>query len=150
MRILVLCVGNICRSPTAKVLLEQACEARSVVVASAGLDAMVGHPADPVAQQIAQEKGLDLSAHRAQQVSAVLCRQHDLILVMEQSHKTELLRRYPEARGKVYLMRADNNTDVEDPYRKGQEAFEIAYKAIDSGAVYWANRIAKLLQADKP
>lgn len=146
MRVLVLCVGNICRSPMAKVLLEQACRTHPVTVASAGLDAMVGHSADPIAQQIVQAKGMDLSGHRAQQVSALLCRQHDLILVMEISHKAELLRRYPEARGKVFLMHSDNNNDIEDPYRKGQEAFENAFKAIDSGAEYWATRIGKLLQ----
>jgi protein-tyrosine phosphatase len=145
MRVLVLCVGNICRSPMAQVLLERACCPQPVTVASAGLDAMVGHPADPIAQQIVQAEGLDLSSHRAQQVSALLCRQNDLILVMEQTHKTELLRRYPEVRGKVFLMRGDDNTDVADPYRKGQEAFENAYKSINAGTEYWATRIGKLL-----
>ena len=145
MRVLVLCVGNICRSPMAQVLLEHACRAHKVSVTSAGLDAMVGHPADPMAQEMVKAAGRDLAGHRAQQVSALLCRQHDLILVMEQSHKAELLRRYPEARGKVFLMRADNNTEIADPYRKGQAAFEDAYKAIASGTEYWATRIGKLI-----
>jgi protein-tyrosine phosphatase len=129
----------------AEVLLRQACQEHAIQVQSAGLDAVLGHPADPLAQQMVQTKGLELSDHRAQQVSAMLCRQHDLILVMEQGHKSELLRRYPEARGKVFLFRTDNNSDVEDPYRKGIIAFEAAFKSIDTGASYWATRIGKLL-----
>jgi len=66
--ILTLCIGNICRSPLAQGLLAQQLPGHTVW--SAGLGALVGEPADPMSVQIAAEHGLDISAHRAQQVSS--------------------------------------------------------------------------------
>src|SRR3546814_9877685 len=68
---------------------------------SAGLAALVGHPADSTAQDIAHQHGLDLSAHRAQQITQAMCRSADLILVMESEQQRELAKRYPLARGKI-------------------------------------------------
>ena len=81
-KILVVCVGNICRSPAAEAKLRQLAPA-SVQIASAGIQALVDHPADPQAQEEARKDGLDLSAHRARQLTDAMCQAHDLILVME-------------------------------------------------------------------
>jgi protein-tyrosine phosphatase len=70
-RILVVCIGNICRSPMAESLLAQRLSGRSpdIWVGSAGLAALVGRPADPIAQTLMQERGLAISDHRARQIT---------------------------------------------------------------------------------
>lgn len=141
-RILTLCVGNICRSPIAQALLARELPAHEVN--SAGLSALVGQAADAQAQTVAQQHGLDLSGHRAQQVSALLCQQHDLVLVMEQAHKDWLEQLHPQVRGKVFRLGHIGKFDIADPYRKSQEAFETAYAAIARGVSDWAPRIRQL------
>ena len=137
-----LCIGNICRSPLAQVLLAR--ELPTHQVWSAGLTALVGSPADPRSVQIAQEQGLDLSAHRAQQVSSYMCQQAELILVMEQSHKTQLEQLYPQVRGKVFRLGQFGQFEIEDPYRQPREAFDSAYQGIAQGVADWLTRIRQL------
>lgn len=142
MRILTLCVGNICRSPIAEALLARALPAHTV--ASAGLSALVGQAADPFAQAVAAEHGLDLSPHRAQQVTGWLCQQSDLVLVMEQAHRAELERQFPFVRGKVYRLGHHGQFDVADPYKQPRSAFDEAYAAIAQGVSDWVPRIQQL------
>ena len=137
--ILTLCVGNICRSPLAEVLLAR--EFPGYTVWSAGLGALVGAPADPISIALAAQEGLDLSGHRAQQVNSQMCQRADLILVMEQHHRAELERRYPSTRGRVFCLA---ERDIADPFRRSRSAFEIAYADIARGVEDWAGRIRKL------
>ena len=141
-RIMTLCIGNICRSPLAQVLLAR--ELPTHQVWSAGLTALVGSPADPTSVQIAQEQGLDLSAHRAQQVSSYMCQQAELILVMEQSHKAQLEQLYPQVRGKVFRLGQFGQFEIDDPYRQPREAFDTAYQSIAQGVADWLTRIRQL------
>lgn len=140
--ILTLCIGNICRSPLAQALLAR--ELPEHKVWSAGLGALVGAPADANAIQIAKENGIDLSAHRAQQVTSFMCEQTELILVMEQSHKAQLEQIYPQVRGKVFRLGQFGQFDIEDPYRKPRQAFDIAYQGIAQGVADWLTRIRQL------
>ena len=140
--ILTLCIGNICRSPLAQVLLAR--ELPTHTVWSAGLSALVGAPADPLSVQIAQEQGLDLSAHRAQQVTSFMCQQAELILVMEQSHKSQLEQLYPQVRGKVFRLGQFGQFEIADPYRQPREAFDTAYQGIAQGVADWLARIRQL------
>ncbi|MDM0044358.1 low molecular weight protein-tyrosine-phosphatase [Variovorax dokdonensis] len=137
--ILTICIGNICRSPLAEVALAR--ELSGATVWSAGLGALVGEPADPLSVQLAKENGMDLSAHRAQQVNSMMCQRADLILVMEQHHREELERRYPVVRGKVFRL---GDTDIADPFRQARPAFELAFGNISRGAASWAQRIRRL------
>jgi len=137
--ILTVCIGNICRSPLAEVLLAR--EFPEKTIWSAGIGALVGQPADPSSIALALEQGLDLSKHRAQQINALMCQRAELILVMEQGHRFEVERRYPLARGKVFRLAAH---DVADPYRQSRAAFEAAYADIARGVMDWAARIRQL------
>jgi protein-tyrosine phosphatase len=140
--ILLVCIGNICRSPVAEALLKQQFPDKTVY--SAGLAALVGRPADNTAQAIAQQRGLDLSAHRAQQITGAMCAGADLILVMENDQKHELATRYPLARGKIRClgeMPDGQRFDVADPYRQTRDAFEQAHAAIERGVDNWVHRI---------
>ena len=137
-----LCIGNICRSPIAEALLKQHFPEKTVW--SAGLGALVGHSADPLSVEVATAYGVDLSAHRAQQVATWMCQTADLILVMEQSNKVALEKKYPLVRGKVFRLGELRKFDIADPYRQPKAAFEAAYTDIARGVSDWVPRIRKL------
>ena len=141
-RILTLCLGNICRSPLAEALLAR--ELPEHTVCSAGLAALVGNPADPLSVEVAAAHGLDIRAHRAQQVSSWLCQQVQLIMVMEQAHKTQLEQQFPVVRGKVFSLGQFGQFDIADPYQQPIEAFDTAYAAIAQGVADWVPRIRQL------
>lgn len=113
-------------------------------VSSAGTGALIGHPADPIAQALLAERGLDISAHRARQITQSLSQQADLILTMDDEQRRYIESRYPLTRGKVFRLAESAKLNVPDPYRRGQEAFEHALQLIDAGAKAWADRIQKL------
>lgn len=141
-RIIVVCTGNICRSPIGEALLRERLRGRVEDVSSAGTGALVGYPADPMAVEVAAEHGLDLSAHRARQATLPLLSQMDLILTMDQSHNDWLNHQYPQLRGRVYkLLKWRQDDDVADPYRRPREAFEAAYADIEEGVEDWLKRL---------
>lgn len=140
--VLVVCIGNICRSPMAEALLRQALPRTSI--ASAGLGALVGRPADPIAVALMKERGLDISEHRARQVTAGVVRQAELILVMENEHKVELQRFHPAATGRVFLLGDAERFDIPDPYRQARPVFEDVLHLIQRGVETWARRIQAL------
>ncbi|QLU67417.1 low molecular weight protein-tyrosine-phosphatase Wzb [Citrobacter freundii] len=139
-KILVVCVGNICRSPTAERLLRQFHPA--LTVASAGLGALVGKGADPCAVSVAQAHNLSLENHCARQISGKMCRDYDLILTMEKRHITVLCDMAPEMRGKVMLFgHWDSEREIPDPYRKSQDAFDAVYALLEQSARQWAQAL---------
>ncbi|MFT8211607.1 MAG: protein tyrosine phosphatase [Symbiopectobacterium sp.] len=138
--ILVVCVGNICRSPTGKRLLKQLLPNKRI--ASAGLGALVEHAADDTASDVASAHGLSLEGHSAQQLTKSLCREYDLILVMEKGHIDAVGRMAPEVRGKTMLFgHWLNQREIADPYRKSREAFEFVYLQLEQSAQKWAQAL---------
>lgn len=139
-KILVVCVGNICRSPTAERLLKR--YQPELTVHSAGLGALVGKPADANAVSVAQANDLSLDGHSARQLTAEMCREYDLILTMERRHIHSLCDIAPEMRGKVMLFgHWDGESEIPDPYRKSREAFEAVYSLLDRSARKWAQAL---------
>lgn len=139
-KILVVCVGNICRSPTAERLLKSYYP--ELTVTSAGLGALVGKGADAGAIHVAEQHNLSLEGHCAKQVSGKMCREYDLILAMEKRHISALCEMAPEMRGKVMLFgHWDAEREIPDPYRKSFEAFEAVYGLLDQSAQKWANAL---------
>ncbi|RPH29055.1 low molecular weight protein-tyrosine-phosphatase Wzb [Buttiauxella warmboldiae] len=139
-KILVVCVGNICRSPTAERLLKS--YQPTLTVTSAGLGALVGKGADEAAVRVAQQHNLSLEGHCAKQVSGRMCREYDLILAMEKRHISALCEMAPEMRGKVMLFgHWDAQREIPDPYRKSRDAFEAVYGLLDQSARKWAHAL---------
>ncbi|SEN21653.1 protein-tyrosine phosphatase [Luteibacter sp. UNCMF331Sha3.1] len=138
-RILIVCIGNICRSPTAEYLLRRRLgEGHVAQVSSAGLGALVDHPIDATALALLHEHGVDGDAHRARQLDGGMLRQSDLILAMEKSHVAAIVRMAPEASGKVFLFdRWREGRDVPDPYRQQRPAYEHVYGLIEEGVESW-------------
>lgn len=139
-RILVVCTGNVCRSPAAQALLAHALPGRSI--ASAGTAAIGGMAVDPVMNAMFAERGFDLSAHRARLIDDRASRRADLILVMETAHRHLIERTYPTTRGRVYRLTERYQTDVPDPYRRSRHVYDYATKLIELGVAHWAARIA--------
>jgi protein-tyrosine phosphatase len=140
--ILVVCVGNICRSPMAEALLRDALRGQEeVTVESAGLGAVVDYPAAEHAEVLMAERGLDISGHRARQLTPDLINASDLILVMEAGHKRAIDAEDPAARGKVHRLCEWQDKDVPDPFRQSREAFEEVLLLIEQGVQDWADRI---------
>jgi protein-tyrosine phosphatase len=136
--ILVVCAGNICRSPTGEYLLKDKLADGDITVSSAGLTALVGKGAEVTASSIALTNNIDMSEHKGRQLSTSLIAENDLILVMEEHHLSDLLSQYPQARGKTFLLgKWIDDKEVPDPYRKSQEAFEHVYQLIDQACSAW-------------
>lgn len=140
--VLAVCLGNICRSPMAEGLLAAAMP--DCGVSSAGLGAMIGYPADPLACELMEERGLDISTHRARQISLDLCQRADLILVMDTEQRRAVEQRYPFTSGKVFRLCEHQKLDVPDPYKAGRPAFQTSLALIEDGATQWANRISRV------
>ncbi|MFF7706232.1 low molecular weight protein-tyrosine-phosphatase [Pseudomonas sp. NPDC007930] len=130
-KVLVLCVGNICRSPMAEAMLRQRLQGRDVQVASAGLKACVGAGIDPNAQAVLQQAHLDGSAHRACQVSPDMLRWAELVLVMEQHHISAVVNDAPQVRGKAFLIgKWQNDQEIADPFRRPKKEFQTTYQLL--------------------
>ncbi|MFS2047741.1 low molecular weight protein-tyrosine-phosphatase [Variovorax sp. Varisp41] len=140
--ILIICIGNICRSPMGEALMARALPEFSV--SSAGVGALVGHSADPIAQTLMGERGLDIGTHRARQLTQELCQNSDLILTMDSDQRRHIESRYPFTRGKVFRLGEGKKIDIPDPYKLGRAAFDSALGLIDSGVQVWADRISKI------
>lgn len=139
---LLVCEGNICRSPMGEALFAR--QLPAMQVASAGLGALVGMPADGNAVELLRELGLDISAHRARQLNRDMCTSADVVLVMDGEQRQRITGLYPQVSGRVFRLGHHNNFDIPDPYRQGPEAFRQALSMIQRGVADWLPRIQKL------
>ena len=141
LKILFVCLGNICRSPLAeglfKELLRREGLSERVEVGSAGTsDYHVGEPPHPGVRRLARRHGfsLALDGKRARQLSPQDVRTFDLIVAMDRSNLEEIVAMSPEARAKTRLLldfAKAREKDVHDPYYTGD--FERTYRQVEAG-----------------
>jgi protein-tyrosine phosphatase len=140
LRLLMVCLGNICRSPTAEAVLRQRLVAHGldeqVDVDSAGTGGWhAGEPPDPRSQRHALLRGYDLSRLRARRVVDADFDRFDLLLAMDEDNLAELQRLKPiGARGEVRLFAA---AEVPDPYPGGAQGFEYVLDQIELASDMW-------------
>ena len=132
--LLVVCHGNICRSPVAAGLLRRALAPFDIAVESGGLIGF-NRPAPPEAVDAAACHGLDLSAHRSRLVTADLIRTADLIVVMDAAQQRQICERYGRRIADFVILGdldpqpVDTRT-IRDPVTDGREVFDQVYERV--------------------
>lgn len=137
-RVLIVCTGNICRSPMAEGFMRQLLRERKIdgiSVTSAGLSAISGSPVVDRAALAALEEGVDIGSHRSRALTEEMVAAADFILVMDHSHRRALAEWYPYARSKVFLLGSfrDGNlddVDIHDPYGPNMDEFRKCFLII--------------------
>ena len=137
-KILMVCLGNICRSPLAEGILQSKLPRDKFIVDSAGTGNWhVGKQPDSRSIAIAKLKGLDISRQKGRQFSAKDFETNDYIFVMDNSNYRDVIQMAPnqEAKSKVSLILNDlfpyENVDVPDPYYGMEDGFSNVYVMLD-------------------
>jgi len=137
-RVLMVCLGNICRSPLAEGILKSKVDPEKVFVDSAGTgDWHVDSEPDKRSIAIASKNGLDISQQRGRQFSKKDFQDFDHIFVMDNSNFKDVIAmaETDEERQKVHLILEEifpsENVDVPDPYHGGDQGFENVYMMLD-------------------
>ena len=138
--ILVVCVGNICRSPMAEALLRQRFPNKDID--SAGVGALVGHPADPAALEIMAKQDIDITSHIAKQIDESLAKKADIIFTMSDGQTKWIEERWPFCRGKTFKLGHWKDKDIADPYKHEKSAFQTAYQDIVDSLEQWSEKIS--------
>ncbi|WP_052878329.1 low molecular weight protein-tyrosine-phosphatase [Vibrio coralliirubri] len=143
-RILVVCMGNICRSPLGEAALKELLPNKSV--RSAGIatkeSGLIGHGAESTMKSVSLKHGFDLDEHKAQQLTQDLCDESDLILVMEPAHVDLVAIIAPNARHKTLLLGQWSVGTIDDPYQKGQQAFGLALQQVLQASRQWSQKLS--------
>lgn len=144
-KVLFVCTGNICRSPTAegvfRMMVEREGLSASIEVASAGTGSWhVGEAPDPRSQEAARNRGIELGAIRARQVIDEDFHRFDYILAMDGSNLSRLERMRPAgAPGKLSMfldfVPGFERHDIPDPYYSGRQGFELVLNLVEEGAL---------------
>jgi protein-tyrosine phosphatase len=150
-KVLFVCMGNICRSPTAegvfrKVIAEQG-KTNHFLIDSAGTHAYhVGEMPDSRAQQTARQRGINLSSIRARKVATLDFEHFDYILAMDSDNYHNLLKASPSQyhdKIKLFLDFAPEHDerDVPDPYYGGQNGFEHVFDLVEAASHGFFNHV---------
>jgi protein-tyrosine phosphatase len=136
--VLVVCVGNICRSPMAEAMFRHRVQNARIQISSAGTHAMLRSTTDPLAQAVLQVNAVPVHKHRSRQIDRQMLHEADLILVMEHRQTQSVLKLAPEVRGKTFLIgKWQLELEIADPYRRSKLAFEQTYEQLSRCVDDW-------------
>lgn len=138
MNVLFVCLGNICRSPSAEALLEQHLGTgylHGIEVSSAGIHALVGEKSPASLLRALARRGIDLSGHCGRQVDHSLVQEADFILVMEYDQRMAIESLFPQAKGKVHLLgefAPHGEPEIQDPFGGDEAEYEACLTRIEA------------------
>ncbi len=141
-KILVVCAGNICRSPMGEAFFKQALADKGYTIDSAGIVGLVDHPADDKAIKVMNDIGIDISDHRGKKLTGELITEFDLILVMENKHIKDIVQQWPFSNGRVFRIGHWLDMTIADPYRLEEEVFVQARDNIQQSVDAWIEKIS--------
>lgn len=130
--VLLLCTGNICRSPLAERYLDERVD-DDVTVSSAGIRTEDGRRSPTTAIDVAAEFGVDLTDHRSTALTSDQLQAADAVFVMDVVNYHHLRRRFGDTGGKTYFLGALDDPDefeIFDPYGSGAERFRSLYGSV--------------------
>ncbi|TDI69405.1 MAG: low molecular weight phosphotyrosine protein phosphatase [Bacteroidetes bacterium] len=147
-KILMVCLGNICRSPLAEGILKAKIDPDKVQVDSAGTGGWhIGELPDSRSIDIAKKHGLDITDQRGKKFSAYDFETYDYIFVMDNSNYRDVIRmaKNDSEKQKVRLILDEifpgENVDVPDPYYGGDHGFENVYQMLDQACEKIVSRL---------
>lgn len=147
-KVLMVCLGNICRSPLAEGILKSKVNLNEVTIDSAGTAAYhVGNLPDPRSIAVAKKHGIDITTQRARKFTVKDFDSFDFIYVMDQNNFDDLLKlaRNKEDKKKVLLIlnevRPFQNNSVPDPYYGGDAGFENVYQMLNKACAEIASKL---------
>ena len=151
--ILIICTGNICRSPMAEGLLYHMLPDTlkgTVVVRSAGTNAYDGLEAEPFAVRALLDRGIDISSHRSRVIDDIMLADADLILTMEQMHREYVRQLLPSGAGHVHLLSdfepQQEGQEVPDPYGGSLETYKCCARTIATYLEWVVDHLQKKIQ----
>ena len=149
-KILMVCLGNICRSPLAEGILQAKLSKNDFIVDSAGTGGWhAGEKPDKRSIAVAKQKGLDISQQKARQFSAKDFKEFDFIYAMDMSNYKNILSLAENEQDKTKVTLILNelfpgeNVEVPDPYYGGADGFENVYNMLDKACDVIAEKLTK-------
>lgn len=142
-RFLIVCSGNVCRSPVAEAVLKQYLP--EVEVRSAGTathkSELEGFSADSTMVSVANDLGICIDEHKAHQLTKEDCTWSDVILVMEPDHIATVAKISTQARGKTFLLGQWGEGSIADPFLKSLDRYQAAVIQIRSACQSWSKKV---------
>jgi len=138
--VIFVCLGNICRSPTAEAVFRKKVKdaGTNIIVDSAGTAGWhVGNPPDKRMQAAAIKRNFDLSGLRARKFGEADCQKFDYIIAMDKQNLADLQSICPKNRNKIKLFLeygSSTETEVPDPYYGGEQGFEKVLDLVENAA----------------
>ncbi len=154
--VVVICTGNICRSPMGAAFLARHLSSKGVSgveVLSAGTHAMDGQGPMVEAIRAAQEHQVDVTGHRSRPLDLVLAQKADLILCATEDHRQTVLSWWPDVDPEKTRLFSDAITgeehgDVSDPFGQDADVYVVAARVIDQAMKAWADRLLEMWGGD--
>ncbi|AXY02849.1 low molecular weight phosphotyrosine protein phosphatase [Vibrio alfacsensis] len=143
-RVLIVCTGNICRSPIAEILLKARLPNHTIESAGTAVTAshLSNQRAHEYSQQVCAKNGLNISSHTARQLSPELCKKFDLILVMSHEQIEEVAQLCPQSRSKTMLLgHWIGQGDIADPIQSPRETFDLIFHTLSRATQAWALKL---------